>query len=276
MASRPGWAPTGVGSSSADGGWGSPAHHCNARTPRPKAPGQCLLHKTDVGSWGQPQKRSCFVVIRSQGPASTGGPSLHPMARVPHPTSRRGCSQVPVGTPGDTPAEEEPRPRAARRRSVTWRWRIPGAVRSVPTEAGESREERQSPQSPGQQPRPQGQHPDPHLPAAVVDEPQVDADFGFNLYQALHHGGRGSGRLSHSTGRRGDVGTAARPPARLTQVGLVLLAPGSGLFWAPTFLWDRAEVRAKKSSCRQGTSCRGEGWCREPAPARGDLLREAI
>lgn len=60
-------------------------------------------------------------------------------------------------------------------------------------EAGESWEERQSPQSPGQQPRPKGQHPDPHLPAAVVDEPQVDADFGFNLYQALHHGGTGSG-----------------------------------------------------------------------------------
>lgn len=50
-------------------------------------------------------------------------------------------------------------------------------------------------------------------------------------------------------GLRGGVGTAAHPPAPLTQAALEPLAPGSGLFWAPTFPWDRAEVRVKKSSC---------------------------
>lgn len=94
------------------------------------------------------------------------------------------------------------------------------AVWSIVAKAGDSRDQWQNPQGPGQQPWPQGQHPDPHLPAAVVDEPQVDADPGFNLYEALHHG---------SPWHRD-----TRSPGTALQVAL-LLALGSALFWAPAF-----------------------------------------
>lgn len=109
--------------------------------------------------------------------------------------------------------------------------------------AGESGQERQSPQRPGQQPRPQGQHPDPHLTAAVVDEPQVHADFGFDFDQALHHGGRGA------RGVRGGAGPAARP-----RLGWCRQCRGRGLavraILGTALAPCPAEVRATKCSCQ--------------------------
>lgn len=239
-------APAGVGtcrgrqSSAAQGGQlmagGSPAPHCDGVLLVPPEPSCQLLAPQDGHKKLEKLGLAPNELLRGDtNPGSSQDrrpqPAPHPMHPAwppppPPPQLRELWSRGALGETQGTlhHSNQLPDPTQC---SITWRWSIPGALQSVA--AGERRQKWRSPPSPGQQPRPQGQQADPHLPAAVVDQPQVDADFGLNLYQALHHGGPGSGTKTRWGQRRG-AGTAARPLARLTQAALGPLAPGWGYF----------------------------------------------
>lgn len=56
-------------------------------------------------------------------------------------------------------------------------------------EIGERWKERQGPQSLAKDAGSEAQHTHLHVPVAVVDHPEMNVNLGFDLDQALHHGG---------------------------------------------------------------------------------------
>lgn len=209
------------------------------------------------------------MVITTQGPASTGDPSPLPMARIlhppsPHPASPRGCGR------GEPPGSLLPKQRADPQQPGGAA--LPGASAFLapcraswprPGRAGRS----------GKAPRARASSRGPRASTRTLTSRQqwlMSRRWTLTLVLIFTRhftmAARAAAGLARGTGRprglRWGSRTAARPPAQLTQAGLVPLAPGSGLFWAPAFPRDRAEVRAKKSSCRQGKSRRGRGGAR--------------
>lgn len=202
------------------------------------------------------------MVIMTESPASMGDPSPLPMACIlhpafPHPTSPHppgaAVTASPQGSLGPLLPKKSPDPMQPGSAELPGVGASPGLCRALrlrPGRAGRS----------GKAPRARTSSRGPRASTRTLTSRQqwlTSRRWTLTLVLIfIRHftmAARAAAGLACGSGcpqgLRGGVGTAARPPAPLTQAALEPLALGSGLFWAPSFPWDQAEVRVKKSSC---------------------------